>query len=137
MTDATKETRDCPHCKEEILADAIKCKHCHSKLTPDHPDHGGTCPFCKETIKPDAIKCKHCRTNLLQHSIEKPCHCTESISSTGYQRMNIGSFIDDDNGVSCIGGVMWCNDNPPYGWWYRCGSCSTSLITNYNRVLSR
>lgn len=54
------ETRECPFCKEEIKADAIKCKHCRSTVKPKTPSHGGVCPYCKEEIKPDAIKCKHC-----------------------------------------------------------------------------
>ena len=53
-------TRECPFCKEEIKAEAVKCKHCHSTVKPETPPHGGTCPFCKEEIKSEAIKCKHC-----------------------------------------------------------------------------
>lgn len=56
----TGETRECPYCKEEIKAEAIKCKHCKSALAPARPTHGGTCPFCSEEVKPEAIKCKHC-----------------------------------------------------------------------------
>jgi len=52
--------RECPFCKEQIKAGAIKCKHCRSAVRPQTPPHGGTCPFCKEEIKPEAIKCKHC-----------------------------------------------------------------------------
>lgn len=26
------KTRKCPHCAEEVLAEATKCKHCHSPL---------------------------------------------------------------------------------------------------------
>jgi hypothetical protein len=56
----TTDTRECPFCKEEIKAEAIKCKHCGSRLAPEEPSHGGACPYCKEDVKPDAIKCKHC-----------------------------------------------------------------------------
>ena len=59
MADSS-QTRECPFCKEEIRADAIKCKHCRSTLQARTPSHEGICPFCKEEIKPDAIKCKHC-----------------------------------------------------------------------------
>ena len=52
----------CPFCKEEIAEDAVKCKHCGSRLRPDPPAHGGVCPMCKEEINKDAIKCKHCQS---------------------------------------------------------------------------
>jgi len=61
---ANAKTRQCPYCKEEIKAGAIKCKHCRAMLRPETPPHHGTCPYCKEAIKPDAIKCKHCGSML-------------------------------------------------------------------------
>lgn len=63
-----QETRECPYCKEEIRAEAVKCKHCGSRLTPERPSHEGVCPFCKEEIHPEAIKCKHCRSSLVTSS---------------------------------------------------------------------
>ncbi len=36
-TAASRETKACPFCAEEILQAAIKCKHCHSMLS-DPPD---------------------------------------------------------------------------------------------------
>ncbi len=72
-----QKTRECPYCKEEILSDAIKCKHCLSMLTPEIPKHDGICPYCKEDIKQDAIKCKHCKSDLtlgedVPHSYSPP-----------------------------------------------------------------
>lgn len=58
------DVRLCPYCKEEIRADAIRCKHCRSALTPQTPGHGGTCPSCKEAIHPDALRCKHCGASV-------------------------------------------------------------------------
>jgi hypothetical protein len=52
--------RQCPHCREYVHAEAVVCKHCGSRLTPETPPHGGTCPYCKEEINPEATKCKHC-----------------------------------------------------------------------------
>lgn len=68
------DTRSCPYCKEEIKADAVKCKHCGSRITPERPSHGGTCPYCKEEIHPEAIRCKHCRSDLLKAGTED-CGC--------------------------------------------------------------
>lgn len=64
MTNQTKEMRVCLYCKEEVKAEATKCKHCLSILMPERPEHGGTCPYCKETINPEAIKCMHCKSCL-------------------------------------------------------------------------
>lgn len=63
-----KKTRECPYCKEEILADAIKCKHCASSVAAEAPSHKGICPYCKEQINPEAIKCKHCKSAVGQKS---------------------------------------------------------------------
>lgn len=34
MALATKTTTKCPFCKEAIIEGALRCKHCHSDLTP-------------------------------------------------------------------------------------------------------
>ncbi len=60
----TDDLTVCPFCREEVKADAIKCKHCASALPQSTPVHDGICPFCKEEIHPEAVKCKHCRTML-------------------------------------------------------------------------
>ena len=57
-----------PFCKETVLADAIKCKHCKSTIGREKPDHGGVCPYCKEEINESAIKCKHCMSMLIEKS---------------------------------------------------------------------
>ena len=64
MTDQETATRECPYCKEDVKADAIRCKHCHAQIAPIGPTHQGVCPFCKEDIKVDAIRCKHCHADL-------------------------------------------------------------------------
>jgi hypothetical protein len=56
--------RQCPYCKEEVKAGAVRCRHCHAAITPAVPAHGGVCPFCREPIHPEAIRCKHCHANL-------------------------------------------------------------------------
>jgi hypothetical protein len=63
--DKPSETRQCPYCKEQINADAVKCKYCGSSIAPERPAHGGICPYCKEQIHPEAIKCKHCKSTLV------------------------------------------------------------------------
>lgn len=78
VTNNESKTRECPYCKEEILADAIKCKHCGSKLSPTMPSHEGTCPYCKEEIHREAIKCKHCQSIL---TTEVDCGCQRELDT--------------------------------------------------------
>jgi hypothetical protein len=54
----------CPFCKEEVKADAVRCKHCQAAIPPRTPPHEGVCPFCKEGIHPEAIRCRHCKSDL-------------------------------------------------------------------------
>jgi uncharacterized CHY-type Zn-finger protein len=61
---AEQRVRQCPFCKEEIRSDAIKCKHCGSRVTPERLAHEGICPYCKEEIDPEAVKCKYCKSTL-------------------------------------------------------------------------
>jgi hypothetical protein len=75
---AEASTKECDFCKEEIRADAIRCKHCGSAVGSPGPTHGGTCPYCKEAIKPDAVKCKHCGSTVVdatQTASEFGCGC--------------------------------------------------------------
>jgi hypothetical protein len=76
------DVRQCPFCKEEIKATALRCRYCQSAVRPTKPDHGGVCPFCKEEINPEAIKCRHCKSKLAP-SPQQPCcgDCGESRST--------------------------------------------------------
>jgi hypothetical protein len=78
--------RECPFCKEEIKAEAIKCKHCRSSVKPESAPHGGTCPFCKEEIKREAIKCKHCGS-MVDGSEKSGCCEGCSEKDTSFQQV--------------------------------------------------
>lgn len=79
--DTESKTRECPYCKEEIKAEAIKCKHCGSSLAPEKPSHGGTCPYCKEQINVEAVKCKHCGSDL-RSGLSPECGCKQQITAS-------------------------------------------------------
>ena len=64
MAEKASGTRECPFCKEEIKATALRCKHCLADIPSTMPEHGGVCPWCKETINPEALRCPHCQADL-------------------------------------------------------------------------
>jgi hypothetical protein len=106
---AESKTRSCPYCKEEIKADAIRCKHCRSTVSPEQPAHGGTCPYCKEEIHPEAVKCKHCGSAV---GPSKGCEgCGESVEA-GFMaarlgRVGLGGVLDAD--PECYSNLLACN----------------------------
>ena len=79
MNDQTKATKACPFCGEEILAVAIKCKHCSEMLSKrvtnnDQESESQViessieiqnycCPSCLELIPADTISCFNCGAN--------------------------------------------------------------------------
>ncbi len=90
MAKNENKTRECPYCKEDILVDAIKCKHCSSSVQPEKPAHEGKCPFCKEDINPGAIKCYHCKS-MLDSALAAPttmdCGCGKQKEISSQQAM--------------------------------------------------
>jgi hypothetical protein len=111
---AQSKSRSCPYCKEEIKADAVRCKHCRSALSPDEPEHGGTCPYCKEEIHPEAVKCKHCGSAVGPGSSTGGCEgCGESVDAAAFMAAaagdmgGLGGMIDID--PDCASRLLRCN----------------------------
>lgn len=151
--DESERTRDCPYCKEEIKADAVKCKHCGSSVAPSQPTHGGICPYCKEAIKPEAIRCRHCQSAVggePQGSTDCGCHGQSppfaatglapghaaagdprpfrslAASSIGRWPLRCSAF--------CSGSTLWCVCTLPGTNWisvYPCGTCLDPPILTY------
>jgi len=114
----------CEFCKEDIKADAIKCKHCGSMLKAKSPVHEGTCPYCKENIHPDAIKCKHCKSALGEENsaVLSDCNCgsiRDNEAVAMLMRRFRGGF-----GVPNFGGAGVVTD-PGHDCW---GACVDKLV---------
>lgn len=70
--------RQCPYCKEDVIAEAVRCKHCQAAIPAAKPGHHGVCPYCKESIHPEAVRCKHCHADLMPSS---GCSCGHEASA--------------------------------------------------------
>jgi hypothetical protein len=49
------ETISCPFCKEEVMADAVLCKHCRSQLKRNHTDMAIAAVIARGRVEPPAI----------------------------------------------------------------------------------
>lgn len=49
------ETISCPFCKEEVMAEAVLCKHCHSQLKRTRTDMAIAAVIARGRVDPPAI----------------------------------------------------------------------------------
>lgn len=144
---ANDRMRECPYCREEISAQALKCKHCGSGVEPTLPDHGGVCPYCRESIHPEAVICRHCRSHLTKpsepswSSTSSNCGCSQNVSwaraSSEFAAAAVGHSTAASSGFTrrpqcetwCDGSTLMCACRvrvPGLGEGiviYPCGTC--------------
>jgi hypothetical protein len=122
MEEQASTIRECPLCREVILVDAVRCKHCLGAVTPEAGGHGGVCPYCKEEIHPEAIRCKHCKADI--GSRKGGCEgCADSVRVvprlTRERRFDQGTRRFARERHTTSGGVVV----GPHQGWGSCGDC--------------
>lgn len=85
------ETKRCPYCGEEILAEEKKCKFCGEWLAETSVTEQIDCPICAERIDANATVCPFC------HETVNP-----SPSSTANSRSKSSAQIQADDSVSPV-----------------------------------
>lgn len=90
----TRERTKCPHCGQEIIVGAKKCRYCKTWLVSE-------CPVCGESVEPNAVICPHChegieeyRRSLAENRMVPTLHKTYRTKSlTLVERLMYVSFI--------------------------------------------
>lgn len=108
-----KETKNCPHCNEEIKWHAIKCRYCRNMLTEEAVSttfiveektvaqegfsanrETKPCPHCGERIKLNAMKCRYCK-RILTDELVSARHPTDA------ETASITAAIKDEDTKEC------------------------------------
>jgi len=62
---ADPDSVKCPHCAEQIKAEAKVCKHCGRDVVPTEPrPQSRACPSCGTMNATEKLICRNCRSNI-------------------------------------------------------------------------
>ncbi len=108
------QMKDCPLCGEQILVQAVKCKHCKSALTEGLPlqtqrpqplqsagqasstqqnEEWEDCSKCKCKVPPNAKRCPHCNEDLKPGCFKKGLGCLALLVLLGGLMLGIWSWF--------------------------------------------
>ncbi|CAN5734465.1 hypothetical protein BH10CYA1_BH10CYA1_34090 [soil metagenome] len=61
VTTMSESLKECPHCAELVINDAIVCRFCDRGISKDSFKN---CPHCAEMIWTGATYCRYCKSTL-------------------------------------------------------------------------
>ncbi len=88
----SESAKECPHCAEFVLADAILCRFCDRGISRESFKN---CPHCDEMIWTKATYCRYCRSTLHQ-AIEWVPGVTDRKSLFDQIKAGTGIHLDDE-----------------------------------------
>lgn len=109
MTETETTTRPCPSCRQDVRADATRCRHCYGDIA-DGAGHGGRCPLCREDIHPEATRCPHCKSSLVTPD---DCGCDGTATRARSSSARVGNGVLRAMARSPRGGSRFLDDRPP------------------------
>ena len=90
VTRMSESLKECPHCAELVLSDAIICRFCDRGICRERFKN---CPHCAEMIWTNATYCRYCKSSL-RHQVEWGSPDRKTIFEQ--IKANTGIHLDDD-----------------------------------------
>ena len=100
-------TKSCPHCTQEILVSALRCRYCKEMIAT--PEQVKTCPSCKTESFVDVVSCAYCGSDFSgeNSTLPRPAEAAPAPRPDGSSRMVFWiSFLYFWGGLSTAAAVL-------------------------------